>query len=113
MFSDGYGQRRCLRQSVNFKCQSGSADYTNLGLVGVHRDIREIDRLTKIVHTVHDCVIVETDPPLVDQVKEVIEANFSVNRKELPTNMRADAEQCQAWGEGNVSRLQDIFSKYA
>lgn len=108
--SDQWGDiGRAERQAMNSPIQSGAADYTYIGLIRLRQAI-QVKRLRgKIVHTVHDCVIVDDPEYEVEEMRDTIQVAFESPVKAMPVIMKVDVEVNQRWGQKNESRLQDIF----
>jgi len=99
-----------LRQAMNAPIQSGAADYTYLGMVRLSRLLKKHKLNAKIVHTVHDCVLVDTPVPEVEIVKRLIKEAFETKISILPVQMKVDIEEGDAWGEHTKeSRVYDIL----
>ncbi len=111
--SDSWGdQGRAERQAMNAPVQSGAADYTYIGLIRLSRILKKNKFESKIVHTVHDCGLVDTIPVEEDYVVEAFHEAFETPVKVLPVNMKIDVEVNRRWGENNESRLQEIFDSF-
>lgn len=104
-----YEQNRALRQAMNAPIQSGASDYTYIGLVRLDRALVKSSYDSLIVHTVHDCAITDTAEEHAEPVAELIKESFETPVKIIPVRMRVDVEIHDRWGEGNDSRLADIF----
>ena len=108
--SDKWGDLgRAERQAMNAPIQSGAADYTYVGLIRLHAILARERLDARIVHTVHDCVLVDTPVAEVDMVSACVRAAFETPVKAMPIQMQIDIEIGKSWGEANESRLQDIF----
>jgi len=101
--------RRCSRQACNAPIQSAAADYTYIGLVRVARAIKNAGLRAKIVHTVHDCIVVDTPADEVDVVREIILTAFETPVTAFPLKMEVDVVVGAAWGEENESNLERLF----
>lgn len=102
---------RAERQAMNAPIQSGAADYTYIGLIRLSRGLKEKGLKSKIVHTVHDCGLVDAIPTEKDRVVEAFREAFETPVKALPVDMKIDVEINRRWGEDNESRLESIFKK--
>jgi DNA polymerase-1 len=101
-----------LRQAQNSPIQSGAADYTYLGLVRLARLLNKARLRAKIVHTVHDCALVDTPRPEVAKVKELIVEAFEAPIKILPVQMMVELEESRAWGEHTeTSKVYEILKQ--
>lgn len=108
--SDQWGDiGRAERQAMNSPIQSGAADYTYVGLVRLRQAILKARLHAKIVHTVHDCVVVDTPEEEVACVTDLIHEAFESPVSVMPVRMKVDVEVNQRWGQNNESRLQTIF----
>lgn len=108
--SDKFGDvGRAERQAMNAPIQSGAADYTYIGLIRLSRLLRENGLQSKIVHTVHDCGIIDTIPAEQEDVVACFKEAFEKPIKALPIKMRVDIKITTRWGEHNKSKLSDIL----
>lgn len=108
--SDKWGDiSRAERQAMNSPIQSGAADYTYIGLSRLRRAILSNGMEGKIVHTVHDCVIVDAPEYEVDDMSTLILEAFETPVKAMSIGMKVEVEVGDCWGQGNESRLKDIF----
>jgi len=110
--SDKWGdQGRAERQAMNSPIQSGAADYIYIGLVRLRQAILREHLEGKIVHTVHDCGLVDTPKVEVPQMVKLFQVAFETPVKAMPIKMQTDIEINKRWGEQNESRLQEVFDK--
>jgi len=110
--SDRWGdQRRAERQAMNSPIQSGASDYTYVGLIRLRRAIMKAHLDGKIVHTVHDCGLVDTPKVEVPMMVELFREAFETPMKAMPIKMQVDVEINKYWGKKNESRLQEVFDK--
>lgn len=100
---------RAERQAMNAPIQSGAADYTYIGLIRLSRILKKLELGSKIVHTVHDCGLVDTFPMEKNAVVEAFHEAFETPINAMPVNMKIDVELNRRWGEHNESRLFEIF----
>lgn len=99
-----------MRQAQNSPIQSGAADYTYLGLVRLSRLLKRENMRAKIVHTVHDCAIVDTPIAEKSRVETLIIEAFEKPIKILPVQMKVEIESGKAWGEHTkTSRVEEIL----
>lgn len=103
---------KAQRQANNSIIQSAAADYTYIILGRVSRAIKRSGLKARIVHTVHDCVIVDTPLNEVEKVKSIIIAAFTKPVKMVPIKMEMDVGVVSKWGEHKDSRLEDVLAKY-
>lgn len=103
--------RRCARQAQNAPIQSAAADYTYIGLIRVARALKNAGLNANIVHTVHDCIVVDTPESEVDQVKSIIMQSFETPVRAFPIKMEVDVVVGRAWGEENESNLDKLFKE--
>jgi len=104
-----YEQQRAFRQAMNAPIQQGAAFYTYLGLARLRRNIRKMGLEAKIVHTVHDCALVDFPSHEQERVEEAIRVSFEQRLSILPVQMRVETEITKRWGEHNDSRLRGIL----
>lgn len=104
-----YEQQRAFRQAMNAPIQQGAAFYTYLGLARLRRNIRKMGLEAKIVHTVHDCALVDFPSHEQESVEEAIRVSFEQRLSILPVQMRVETEITKRWGEHNDSRLRGIL----
>jgi len=104
-------QGRAERQAMNSPIQSGAADYTYVGLIRLRRAIIKAHLEGKIVHTVHDCGLADTPKAEVPMMVELFRKAFETPVKAMPIKMQVDVEINKRWGQGNDSRLQEVFDK--
>lgn len=103
---------RCERQGNNSVVQSGAADYTYIGLIRVSHELHRrglYDLQNRIVHTVHDCVIVDSPEKYNDEVKSIIIEAFEKPVSVVPVKMAIDVNIEKRWGEKNESKLYNIL----
>jgi DNA polymerase-1 len=100
------------RQANNMMMQSPAADCTYVALVRIDREIRKRDLEARIIHTVHDCVVVDTPRGEVKEVSQIILDAFSKPIKVVPINMESEVEVEKRWGLHNDSRLYEILGKF-
>jgi DNA polymerase-1 len=106
-----FDQGRAERQAMNAPIQSSAADYTYIGLIRLARLLKKGKLESKIVHTVHDCGLVDTIPSEKELVLEAFYEAFETPVKAMPVKMKVDVEVNRRWGENNESRLEEIFEK--
>lgn len=104
-----YSRWRAERQAMNSPIQSAAADYTYVGLIRVEKMLRSKKLKAKVIHTVHDCVLVDTPKEEVDVVKRIIEKAFLTPVKAFPMEMDIDIEVNEQWGEHNDSPLEELL----
>jgi uracil-DNA glycosylase family 4 len=115
--SDSWSERsRAERQSMNAPIQSAAADYTYIGLIRLSRALRSEKLDSKIVHTVHDCGLVDAPESEKDLVLDLFHDSFEKRVKALPIKMKIDVEVNTRWGEERFkdddgSRLKNIFDE--
>jgi uracil-DNA glycosylase family 4 len=105
-------KRKAERQANNMVMQSPAADATYMALTRIARALRARGLKAVIIHTVHDCVIVDTPKAEVAIVKKIILGAFSKPIKVLPVKIEAGVEVEERWGLHNDSRLYGILEKY-
>jgi len=105
-------QRKAERQANNMVMQSSAADCTYVALNRIDKGIREKGLNARIIHTVHDCVVVDCPKPEVKVVTKIILNAFAKQIKVVPIRMEAEVEIESRWGLHNDSRLYEILSKY-
>lgn len=98
-------QRKAERQANNSVIQSAAADYTYIGLIRVAVEIAKRGLHAKIIHTVHDCVIVDAPKSEVKEVAAIVKECFERPVKAVPVRMKIDVAIVNAWGEHNDSKL--------
>lgn len=102
------------RQAMNSPIQSAAADFTYIGLIRVSKALKAQNLRAKIIHTVHDCVLVDTPPAEVSAVKAIIDEAFNTPVKAFPMQMEVDIEEGSAWGEsGDPSELEKMLTRLA
>jgi DNA polymerase-1 len=107
---DKYVRWRAERQAMNSPIQSAAADYTYIGLIRIYKMLRERHLKAKIIHTVHDCVLIDCPLDEVEIVKKIVKKAFLTPVKAFPMEMDIDIEVHECWGQGNKSPL-DLFLK--
>jgi DNA polymerase-1 len=100
---------RAQRQAMNAPIQSGAADYTYVGLIRLRKLFIKERIQSKIVHTVHDCVLVDAVENERDTCIELIRAAFEQPVKAMPIRMKVDVNVHFRWGGTHESRMCDIF----
>jgi DNA polymerase-1 len=100
---------RSERQANNSVIQSASADFTYVILTRVSKMIRSRKLKAKIVHTVHDCIIVDTPKNEIEMVKKIIHQAFEAPVNVLPIKMEMDVDVVSCWGENKESRLEQVL----
>ena len=111
---DKYLRWAAERQAMNSPIQSAAADYTYIGLIRVDQALTKHHLKAKIIHTVHDCVLIDTPPEEVDMVKKIVNAAFTAEVKVFPIRMDVDIEAVDAWGEsGDASKLDAMLTELA
>jgi DNA polymerase-1 len=111
---DDYVMWRAERQAMNSPIQSAAADYTYIGLIRVDTMLEKLKLRARIIHTVHDCILVDTPVEEVAMVKKVIAKAFRTPVKAFPMLMDVDIEEGSAWGEhGDDSELDKILTDLA
>lgn len=103
--------RRVARQAQNAPIQTGSAEYTYILLIRVSRMLKKSGLLAKIIHTVHDCLIVDTPENEVEEVTALIEEQSAKPVKGFTIPMAVDIKVVRAWGEHNESKLELLFNE--
>jgi len=106
-----FDQGRAERQAMNAPIQSSAADYTYIGLIRLARLLKKGKFESKIVHTVHDCGLVDTVPAEKRRVVDAFHEAFETPVKAMPVKMKIDVEVNRRWGQDNDSRLAEIFDK--
>ncbi len=102
---DKFERYSAERQGMNAPIQSEAADFTYIGLIRVDKMLKEAKLEAKIIHTVHDCLLVDTPMHEVKQVKAIIRKAFSMPVKAFPMEMQVDIEVNERWGADNESKL--------
>jgi DNA polymerase-1 len=110
---DKFEVYRASRQAMNSPIQGLASDWTYIGMVRVAKQIKKRRLTAKIIHTVHDCILVDTPPSEVDEVKRIIQWAFSTQIKALPIEMAVDIETGEKWGEHKESKLEPILKELA
>jgi len=105
--------RSARRKAQNATIQSSAADFTYIGLVRVAKLIKEAGLDATIIHTVHDCIIVDTPVHEVEDVKAIINKAFESPVKAFPIKMAVDIEVTKLWGEHNESKLETLLESLA
>lgn len=106
---DGDAVGRAQRQAVNTKIQTVAAVFTYVGLNRVARRISAQNLGAMIVHSIHDCVIV--DVPYNEEliIAGIIKESFERRVKVLPIKMAVDVEHLDNWGQDcDESRIAKI-----
>ncbi len=112
IMSDDYEvSSRAGRQANNSVIQSAAADYTYIILARVSRAIKAAGLKAKIVHTVHDCVIVDTPVKEVERVKQIIVEAYKKPVSAVCIGMEMDVGVVDRWGENKDSKLESVFAK--
>jgi len=101
--------RRVARQAKNATIQSAAADYTYILLTRVAKGLTKRGLSAKIIHTVHDCLIIDTPPKEVKEVKRIIELCTVRPVKGFDVPMVAEIEVTDSWGAHNESKLELLF----
>jgi DNA polymerase-1 len=108
---DKYEMWRAQRQAMNSPIQGESADFTYIVSIRVSNMLKKYNLKAKIVHSVHDCILVDTPPSEVEKVKKVIKVAFTKLISALPMKMDCDIEVNEMWGEHNESNLEVILKE--
>lgn len=108
---DKFIRYRAERQAMNAPIQGEAADYTYIGLIRVSKLLKRYQLEAKIVHTVHDCIIVDTPKNEVKKVKGIIKVAFLTPVKAFPIKMEIDIEVGELWGQHNESNLEVILNE--
>ena len=108
---DKYMRLEAERQAMNSPISSGAADYTYIGLIRTAALLKRHRLKAKIVHTVHDCVLVDTPKSEVEKVKAILQKAFCTPVKAFPIQMNIDIEVTGAWGSHNESNLEEILKE--
>ena len=107
---DGSVSSKAERQANNSIIQSAAADFTYIVLARVGKLIKSRGLQAKIVHSVHDSIVIDTPVNEIDLVKSLIEkayqAPVNVLRK---VKMEMDIDDVGAWGESKPSRLAAVL----
>jgi DNA polymerase-1 len=103
---------KARRQANNMVMQSPAADITYVALVRIDMEIRKRGLEARIIHTVHDCVVVDTPKNEVKEISLIILDAFSKPIKVVPINMEAEIEIEKRWGLHNDSRLYNILKEW-
>ena len=99
------------RQANNSLIQSTSADYTYIGLIRTDKEIRKrAIPDTHIVHTVHDCIVVDTPDKYVEEVAEIVKDSLEKPVKGIPIKLTVGIDIVKKWGEGNDSKLTELLN---
>jgi DNA polymerase I len=106
-----YEVARAERQAMNSPIQSCAADYTYIGLIRLRKSILKQKLKSKIIHTVHDCVITDTVDKEINIVKGLTIEAFTTPVRAVPIKMIVEVEAHKRWGEGSNSQLKQIFDK--
>jgi len=106
---DKFEVYRASRQAMNSPIQGLASDWTYVGMIRVAKAIKKQRLKAKIIHTVHDCILVDTPNDEVEQVKKIIKWAFSTQIKALPIDMEVDIEVGTCWGEHKESKLEPIL----
>jgi len=77
----------------------------------VAKELKKKGLRSKIIHTVHDCILVDAPDYEVDRVKAIINWAFSSQIKALPIEMAVDIEVGEQWGEHKDSKLEPILDE--
>lgn len=102
---------KCERQANNSIIQSTAADYTYVILGRVARAIEKQGLDSKIVHTVHDCVVVDAPVYEAEKIKSIIVRAFEAPVNVLPIKMEMDVDVESRWGEKKDSLLENVLIK--
>ena len=112
IMSDDYVESsRAGRQANNSVIQSAAADYTYIILARVSRAIKAAKLKAEIVHTVHDCVIVDTPDNEVELVKQIIVKAYTEPVNAVPIGMEMDIGVVDRWGEHKDSKLEAVLAR--
>jgi len=96
---------------VNSPIQGLASDWTYIGMARVAKELKRQRLRSKIIHTVHDCILVDTIPSEVERIKKIIKWAFSTQIKALPIDMAVDIEVGERWGEHKDSKLEPILKE--
>lgn len=99
------------RQAKNSPVQSAAADYTYIVLKRVSAAMKKHNVHAKIVHTVHDCLIIDSPPDEADFLVETIKRAYSHPVREMPIKMEMDVDVVNVWGEHKDSVLEGVLVK--
>lgn len=108
---DKYVRLGAERQALNSPISSGAADYTYIGLIRTAAALRKYRLEAKIVHTVHDCVLVDTPKYEIEKVRAILKKAFRTPVEAFPIQMDVDIEVNRAWGEHGESNLEKILDE--
>lgn len=108
---DKWPKLEAERQAINSLVQSAAADYTYIGLIRTSKLLKKYQLNAKVVHTVHDCILVDTPEEEIDQVKQIIKYAFEKRVKAFPLPMKVDIEVSNSWGEHNESNLEVMLKE--
>ena len=100
------------RYAGNAPVQGGAADYVYLVLTFVSKEIKKRKMRAQIVHTVHDCIIVNTPDEEVEEMSQIIRDCFARKVTEITVPMAVDVKVVQSWGEHNDSRLRRVLKQH-
>lgn len=99
------------RQAKNSPIQSAAADYTYIVLKRTAAVMKKHNVKAKIVHTVHDCLIIDSPPEEADFLVDTIKRAYSHPVKEMPIKMEMDVDVVSVWGEHKDSLLEAMLVK--
>ncbi len=108
---DKFEVYRAARQAMNSPIQGLASDWTYIGMARVAKELKRQRLRSKIIHTVHDCILVDTIPSEVERIKKIIKWAFSTQIKALPIDMAVDIEVGERWGEHKDSKLEPILKE--
>jgi len=110
-YDDIVGVGHAERQAINAPVQGGASDYALLSIVRLKKFMRENKVKAKIVHTVHDSVLIDTPPSEVKLIQKLLKQAFETRIKAIPMPMRIDIEVSRKWGEHGESNLETILKE--
>lgn len=103
--SDERTVARALRQAGNFPIQSQGSDITNLSGMMVDKELRRGSMKSKLVHIIHDALLVDVYPGDEDLVKlickDVMEQKVRKHTPWLKVELKISQELSKRWGGKN------------
>lgn len=106
---DKFLKERLERMAKNAPIQGAIADFTNKVTVDVFKTLELNNLKSVLIHSIYDCIIIDTVPEELEQIKDIVKKAFEAPIKEFSIKMEVDIHVINVWGEGNESKLQKLF----
>jgi DNA polymerase-1 len=108
---DFWAVARMERQAGNVKIQTPAALYTCVCLNRISVRLKKEKLKAIIVHSIHDCIIIDCPKNEVERVSEIVKEVFNIQLEILPIPMEVDTHVINSWGEGKESKVANLISK--